>query len=61
VKTRDEAVRRYRQWIATQGGLLASLHELRGKVLGCPGCNPDVQQCHGQVLAELADAEAPRG
>jgi hypothetical protein len=56
VKTREEAVRRYREWILTQKGLLAELYELKDKTLGCPGCNPDTQQCHGHVLAELADA-----
>jgi hypothetical protein len=57
VKTRDEAIRRYKEWIVKQDGLLACLHELRGKVLGCPGCNPDTQQCHGHILAQLADGE----
>lgn len=61
VKTREEAIRRYREWIVKQDGLLADLHELRGKRLGCPGCNPDVQQCHGHILAELADGEILRG
>jgi len=58
VKTREEAVRRYEEWIVKQDGLLKDLHEIRGKVLGCPGCNPDTQRCHGHILALLADGEA---
>ena len=53
VKTRDEAIERYREWIQTQPQLLAALHELRGKRLGC-WCAP--KRCHGEILAELADA-----
>ena len=56
VPTRAEAVKRHREWIQTQPQLLAQLHELKGKRLGCPGCDPDGQECHGHVLAELADA-----
>ena len=33
-------------------GLLANIHELKGKTLGC-FCKPD--PCHGDVLARLAD------
>lgn len=43
----------YREWILTQPELMAALPELRGKVLGC-WCKPG--PCHGDVLAELADA-----
>lgn len=56
VRSREEAVAMHREWIMTQPQLLADLHELRGKVLGCPGCSPDTQPCHGHTLAELADA-----
>jgi hypothetical protein len=52
--TREEAVEKYREWIMTQSQLLADLHELKGKVLGC-WCGPR-QACHGKVLAELANA-----
>jgi len=52
VKSRDEAIVRYREWILGQPELLGALHELRGKVLGC-WCKP--LPCHGDVLAELAD------
>lgn len=53
---RAEVIAKYRQWITTQPELLASLHELRGKVLGC-WCSP--LDCHGHVLAELADRATP--
>ena len=51
--SREEAINQYREWIKTQPELLASLHELKGKVLGC-WCKP--QACHGDILVELADA-----
>jgi hypothetical protein len=53
-ESREEAVAKYRAWLMKQTKLLACLHELRGKTLGC-WCKP--QLCHGDVLAELADAE----
>ena len=52
VDSRDEAVARYEEWIKTQPSLLASLHELKGKTLGC-WCSP--QSCHGDILVRLAD------
>lgn len=52
VESREEAVSKYREWILTQPDLLSSLHELKGKTLGC-WCKP--KACHGDVLAELAD------
>lgn len=53
---RDEVIAKFREWIQRQPHLLADLHELRGKVLGCY-CAP--LACHGHVLAELADALVP--
>lgn len=55
--TKSEVIERYRAWIQTQPQLMARLPELRGKVLGC-WCKPDI--CHGDVLAELADAPPPK-
>jgi len=52
VATREDAIEKYRKWIMTQPELLAALHELKGKVLGC-WCKP--KKCHGDILAELAD------
>lgn len=51
--TREQVIALYRTWIQTQPHLLAMLPELRGKRLGC-WCAP--MPCHGDVLAELADA-----
>lgn len=50
--TREEVVRKYRDWVVTQPNLMSSLHELNGKILGC-WCVPEL--CHGHILAELAD------
>ncbi len=52
VENREIAVLRYRDWIFDQPELLADLHELKGKRLGC-WCAP--AECHGDVLVELAD------
>jgi hypothetical protein len=49
---RAECLAKYEAWLVTQPHLMASLHELRGKVRGC-WCAP--QMCHGDVLARLAD------
>lgn len=51
---RAEVCRKHKAWILTQPQLLADLHELKGKVLGC-WCSP--QQCHGDTLAEMANAQ----
>lgn len=50
---RATVIRKYREWIMAQPQLLNSLHELKGKRLGC-FCAP--KACHGDVLKELADA-----
>lgn len=55
-ESRESVLARYRAWLLTQSHLLGQLRELRGKTLGC-WCKPDA--CHGDVLAELADATAP--
>ena len=53
VGSRDEAVASYKEWIQQQAHLMDSLHELRGKTLGC-WCAP--QSCHGDILVELANS-----
>lgn len=50
-RTREQAIQAFEEWIVTQADLMASLPELRGKVLGC-WCAP--RACHGDVLARLA-------
>lgn len=52
VASRDEAIERYRSYIADRSELMEALHELKGKTLGC-FCKP--AGCHGDVLAELAE------
>jgi len=49
---REEVVRKYRARILDKPELLADLHKLEGKVLGCY-CAP--LACHGDVLVELLD------
>ncbi len=57
VKTRDEAIEKYEEWIQTQPHLLARLPELEGKVLGC-WCRPKFR-CHGEILVRLANSRRP--
>lgn len=51
--TRSEVIRKYEMWLIHQPKLMADLHELKGKTLGC-WCSP--KQCHGEVLMRLANA-----
>lgn len=50
--TREEVIAKYKQWIVTQPHMLARLHELQGKTLGCY-CAPKI--CHGDILARMAE------
>ncbi len=50
---RAEVIQKYRTWIMSKPELLAQVKTLNGKRLGC-WCKP--QACHGDVLAEIADA-----
>lgn len=49
---RTEVIKKHAEWIVTQPDLMASIHELRGKRLGC-WCSP--KSCHGDILAKLAN------
>lgn len=51
--TREEVIRKYADWLLDQPHLMSSLHELKGKRLGC-WCHPS--PCHGDILAKLANA-----
>ena len=51
--SREDVIRKYREWIMGKEELLADVKELKGKTLGC-WCAP--KACHGDVLAELAEA-----
>lgn len=50
--TRDEVIELYEERLLNSPELMAALPELKGKVLGCY-CKP--KDCHGDVLARLAD------
>ena len=52
ISKRAEAIQRDEEWILTQPHLMGSLHELKGKTLGC-WCNP--KPCHGHTLAKLVE------
>lgn len=52
VVPKDEVLPRYEAWLKQQPELMAALHELKGKTLGC-WCKPAA--CHGDILARLAD------
>lgn len=52
VNSREEAIEKYEEWLKQQPELMARLHELKGKVLGC-WCHP--QSCHGDVLVRLSN------
>jgi len=52
---RDDVIRKYRNWIMRQPDLLArAKKELRGQRIAC-WCKPEA--CHGDILAEIADAD----
>lgn len=51
---REQCITKYREYIMNRPDLLQSIPELKGKILGC-FCAP--LACHGDVLAELANAE----
>lgn len=52
VQNRAEAIQKYDEWLLNKPGLLADLHELKGKTLGCY-CYP--APCHGDVLVKLVE------
>lgn len=51
--TREQVIEKYRELIRRNPQMIEDIGELRGKCLGC-WCKP--KACHGDVLAELADA-----
>lgn len=51
--SRGQVIVAYHRYLLAHPELLADLHELKGKILGC-WCAP--LPCHGDVLAKLADA-----
>lgn len=53
--TRAEVIEKYREYLLGNVELMYLLPQMRGKILGC-WCAPEA--CHGDVIAELADATA---
>ena len=53
--TVEESIRRFEKYLLANKELMADIHELEGKVLGC-FCKPG--PCHGDVLAKYADHNA---
>lgn len=52
---RTQVIAAYRKWLLSKPDLVARVKvELRGKRLGC-WCRP--KQCHGDVLAEVANSD----
>jgi len=50
-----DRIRKYRDWIMSQPELVArAKKELRGRTIAC-WCKPEA--CHGDILAEIADAD----
>jgi hypothetical protein len=52
--TRYEVIEKYREYVKTAFTEEEIVKELKGKVLGC-WCAPE--NCHGDVLAEIANKE----
>lgn len=53
---RDDALRRYLEYLQSRPDLLAALPELQGKTLGCfcpVESSGETIVCHGQILIEL--------
>jgi hypothetical protein len=50
VKTREESILKYREWILSQEHLMQKLESLRGKRMGC-WCKP--KACHGDIIIQL--------
>jgi len=51
--TRAEVIKKYHEYLLGNDKLMKLLSTLRGKTLGCH-CKP--KPCHGDLIAELADA-----
>lgn len=56
VATIEEAVSKYEEYLLASPDLMASLPELKGKILGCWCKHPTKPKpCHGDVLSRLAN------
>jgi len=50
--TREEVIALYEIWLMNKPELMADLHELQNKILGCH-CKP--KACHGDILEQLIE------
>lgn len=50
--TREEIIKKYKQYIISRKDLMVDLPKLDGEVLGCY-CKP--KPCHGDILVELIE------
>lgn len=59
--TVEESIQKFKEWVVLQPELMASLHELEGKTLGCWCKHPKKPSpCHGDVLVELVESQINR-
>ena len=62
--TREDVIEKHAKWLLTQLHLMAALHELKDRALGC-WCRPlggfqGRWLCHGQTFVSLLDNIDPR-
>lgn len=53
--TIDESIVQYRKYLNNNKELLGSIHELKGKVLGCWCIGK--HKCHAEILADIANKQ----
>lgn len=55
VKTREEAISKYREWVVKQPHIIEEIMKLKGKRLGCWCKNSKGvgKACHGDVIIEI--------
>lgn len=51
----DLVLKKYKEYILSKPELIQSLHELKGKVLGCWCMKKPTDKCHGQILIQLIE------
>lgn len=52
--TRAQVIQKYEDYLTSNAELVAQLHELKGKRLGC-WCKP--KPCHGDILVKLINEQ----
>ena len=59
VRDRKEAIEKFEQYLLNNEELMSSLHELKGKILGCWCKSTPNISCHGDVLKKYVDVPQP--